>query len=137
MDTETAYFEDTPRDGYTTEIEWGLADGGPVATRIEVRSHDHPVTGAILREVPVMKMLRGIATDGPGNLASLSAAARALEDLDSPGIEVARHEVVKRIYEYAAAVGEPAAQTVAEALSVSIATAGRRIRDSKQALGWS
>ncbi len=130
--------DDEPRPGFTTYIEYGYSPSGPQVRAVAVTSDTHPVNGEVLREVRVAEL-------GRENLHSIITrfGAPAIPSDDEIKERVAEGPksghtlaLVQTVYRYAELSGAPAAKVVAETLGLSIATAGRWIRRSKDALHW-
>lgn len=143
MGTRELQASNTPRDGYTTRITYTTGPNGPESTRVEVEGEEgSKVTGQILREVPVTQLMRQHLAQHPevaiGETADLKMMYEMLHHLgaDAEGPTKVMLQIVRQLYGEAAAQGKPPARAVADTLGLSIATAGRRIRQSKQVLGW-
>jgi hypothetical protein len=129
---------DTPRKGYTTSIDYEVTTSGPQASRVTVESATLPVTSTVFHEVKPHELMRRDMRRKPAQKWVKVDPHEVLRRKfpDEVG-ELPWHRAIQEVYEQAAAAGQPPAQAVAEALGgVSIATAGRRIRQSKQQLGW-
>lgn len=130
--------DDDPRDGYTTCITYDWTPTGPRARTVSVTSDAGPVNGEILREVRVAELGRE----------NLHRIARRHGEPVVPPPEVIEERVtagpksgqtlmlVRTLYQYAELTSLPPAKFIAETLGISIATAGRWIRRSKDMLVW-
>lgn len=140
MSSRKLVSEDTPRQGYTTTIEYESSPKGLHATRVTVESETNPITATVIREVKTMELMRKDMKDNPDAKMDLTTARYLIKgEFKFPkGINghAVRLQAVREIYEHAAVTGEPPAKAVSEAMNVSIATAGRWIRKSKNELHW-
>lgn len=132
---------DSPRPGFTTRITYRIGPEGPEPQSVEVTGGDgYSVTGQILREVPVAQLIRKAVYDQNQQWTQVDPAEvlrmEIPPEVPEAGRNLARLRAIQGVYEDAAAQGRPPAKAVADALGVSIATAGRRIRESKEQLGW-
>lgn len=130
--------DDDPRDGYTTCIIYDWSPTGPRVREVSVTSDIGPVNGEVLREVRVAEL-------GRENLHRITR--RHGEPVIPPRTEVDERAeagvksgqtlmLVRTLYQYAELTGLPPAKFISETLAISIATAGRWIRRSKDALQW-
>lgn len=138
---------DVPREGYVTRVEYENRPGGPVAYSVQVFSKTRPVTARVIREIPVERLMTEDAITRPAEIPEKEsglppALARQIKKMGGRILSTAeerkhfRAEQVRDIYIHAMRDGNPPAKAVAEVFSVSLATAGRRIRESKDLLGW-
>lgn len=136
-----ATFLDTPRDGYTTRIDYEHTEHGPEARSVQVTSTEHPVTATVLRQVPVDRLMRQDQAVKTYATSSAEESYQHIHEVVGAAAEAAggedRARLVRDVYHDAFQSGTGPAKAVAASLGVSIATAGRRIRESKQLLGWS
>lgn len=141
MKTKKIVSKDTPRVGFTTTIEYDSSPQGLNARRVTVESETEPVTSTIFHEVALFRIMRQDMLNGSAASMGLDAATGILRG----GTKIPRRtrhtkdflQAIRVVYEHASANGNPPAQAVAEAAGVSIATAGRLIRKSKNELHWS
>lgn len=141
MANRTFEAADSPRPGYTTRITFELGPDGPIPLRVEVLGDaSRKVTGQILREVPVTQLMRRALHEQKQQWTKVDPVEvlrmTIPSDVPEESRELAYLRAIRDVYEDAAADGRPPAKAVADALGVSIATAGRRIRESKEQLGW-
>lgn len=130
--------DDDPRDGYTTCITYDWSPTGPRVRSISVTSDIHPVNGEVLREVRVAEL-------GRENLHRITRRSGSPVVPDQPEIDARKDAgaksgqtlmLVQTLYQYAELTGLPPAKFISERMDISIATAGRWIRRSKDMLQW-
>lgn len=121
---------DCPRPGYRTAIRYEVRPGGLTARSLLVESDTLPVTARVVREVAAERLMRNDHLSRKGTPRSPTGAKPA--PIDPEGVA----ELVRDTYLDAVHNGLPPAVAVSEALGVSLATAGRRIRASKDELAW-
>lgn len=129
---------DTPRQGYTTRIEFRYGTTGPWVAGVQVDSDSLPVNGEVLREVRVNEL-------GKQNLFRITRRygepvvpeREEIEERVKAGPKSGQTlALVRELYQYAELTALPPAKFVQDTLNVSPATAGRWIRRSKDALDW-
>lgn len=136
---------DYPRPGVSVAVSYSYDRGLPIATTVTVTSEREPVSTELLREVAVRTLLKENVPRMPSSSIpdgiDVESMRRQYAETSpkSPFTELTeaiRAGVIQEVYKKAQKQNLPPVKAVMEVFELPRRTAGRRIRESRERLGW-